>query len=125
MIAGILGAVGVALGAFGAHLLPGYLARQAVEAAQTQRRLDTFDTAVLYHMLHVLPILALGLSVPRSLPRVHALGVLAWIVGIVLFSGFLYAYSITGIRPLAMAVPLGGLAFILGWIAVALGAGAR
>jgi uncharacterized membrane protein YgdD (TMEM256/DUF423 family) len=125
LLAGILGAIGVALGAFGAHLLPSYLAGQPIDPADAQRRLDRFDTAVLYHMLHVLAVLAVGLSMPHALPRGSSLAVLAWIAGVLLFSGFLYAYALTGVRILGAVVPLGGIAFILGWLAIAWSASLR
>lgn len=105
--AGALGAVGVALGAFGAHGLRDRLPPSLLEV---------WKTAVLYHLLHAVALLAIAASGrPRRGVRVAAW---AWMVGIAVFSGSLYALALTG-RPLWGAVtPVGGVAFIAGWAAV-------
>ena len=100
----------VALGAFGAH---GLKSRVSVEM------LAVWQTAVLYHLVHALGLLLVGL-LALHLP-VRAVG---WALqgGIVLFSGSLYLMVLTGIRPLGMVTPLGGVTFLVGWLLLALAA---
>ena len=97
----------VALGAFGAH---GLKSRVSAEM------LAVWQTAVLYHLVHALGLLLVGL-LALHLP-VRAVG---WALqgGIVLFSGSLYLMVLTGIRPLGMITPLGGVAFLVGWLLLA------
>jgi uncharacterized membrane protein YgdD (TMEM256/DUF423 family) len=107
----ILGFLGVALGAFGAHGL-----REKLTALGTSA---TYQTAVQYHMYHALALLALGL-----LPVSRAATVAGWsfLVGALLFSGSLYALSLSGVKALGMITPLGGVAFLVGWAALAVAA---
>lgn len=100
--------VAVALGAFGAHGL-----KNRVSAEM----LSVWQTAVLYHLAHALGLLLVGL-LAAHLP-VKAAG---WTLftGIVLFSGSLYLMVLTGSRPLGMITPLGGVAFLAGWLLLAL-----
>jgi uncharacterized membrane protein YgdD (TMEM256/DUF423 family) len=104
-IAGILGFLGVALGAFGAHALKNRLSADM---------LTVWHTAVLYHLIHALALLGLALYARTSSadPRVPALG---FSIGIALFSGSLYALALTGIKPLGAITPLGGLSFLIAW----------
>jgi uncharacterized membrane protein YgdD (TMEM256/DUF423 family) len=104
----------VALGAFGAHALRG---RVEPEMAAV------WATAVQYHGWHALALLAAGLLLAHR-PEVQAVRAAAWlfVAGIVLFSGSLYAYVLTGARGLAMVTPAGGVAFLAGWAALAWGA---
>ena len=110
----ILGSVNmllaVALGAFGAH---GLKSRVSAEM------LTVWQTAVLYHLVHALGLLLVGL-LAAHLP-VRAPG---WTLqaGIVLFSGSLYLMVLTGIRPLGVITPLGGFAFLAGWLLLAVAA---
>ncbi len=110
LLAGVLGAAGVALGAFGAHGL-----RQTLGEA-----LATWQTAVLYHLLHVLAILAVGVLL-RVLGDAGTLRAAGWLfaLGILLFSGSLYALALGGPRWLGPVTPLGGVAFIAGWLLLA------
>ncbi len=103
------GAAGVALGAFGAHALKSQLA-----AADTT---STWDTAVLYHLLHAVVLLVIGLwsKINPDSTTLGVSGVLIF-VGIVLFSGSLYGLALGGPRWLGPVTPLGGLAFIVGWL---------
>jgi uncharacterized membrane protein YgdD (TMEM256/DUF423 family) len=106
-IAGILGALGVILGAFGAHGLKGRL---------TQDLLATFEVGVRYHMYHALALLVVALAMTnqgqnRWLTRACA----AWAIGIAIFSGSLYALALTNARWLGAITPIGGVAFIAGW----------
>ncbi|MEW5839017.1 MAG: DUF423 domain-containing protein [Pseudomonadota bacterium] len=113
LLAALFGASGVALGAFGAHGLKNLL---------EPRLLEVFNTAVQYQLLHALALLALALWTRPQTARALRLAGWAWVVGIVLFSGSLYAYvlsySLWGVRLLAMITPLGGVFFILGWLAL-------
>lgn len=114
-VAGILGFLGVALGAFGAHLLKSRLAPdlQAV-----------WQTGVLYHLVHAVALLALSLY-GRSAGVDIRWGALAFLAGILLFSGSLYTLCLTGIRVLGAVTPLGGLAFLIGWAWIAFKLGSR
>lgn len=103
----------VALGAFAAH---GLRARLSPDALQT------FETGARYHMYHALALLLVAWALTRwPGPAVHAAGWL-FIAGTVLFSGSLYLLATTGVRALGAITPLGGFAFILGWLALAWGA---
>lgn len=112
-IGAAMGGLAVALGAFGAHGL-----KSRVTDAHL---LEVWDTAARYHLVHAVALVALGaLAAP---PR--ATGWL-WLVGIALFSGSLYAMTLTGVRALGAITPLGGVAFIAGWVWLAWqGAGSR
>ena len=107
--------LGVALGAFGAHGL-----RESLSAEARQ----TYQTGALYHLVHALALLAVGwISVLRPTDAVVRIAGWLFILGIVLFSGSLYALSLTGLRKLGLITPIGGLAFLLGWLSLALAAG--
>ncbi len=108
-VAAVLLAMAVGLGAFGAHTLRGRLAAEM---------LDVYRTAVLYHFLH-----ALGMLIVSVLPKTGALtepgaSTVCWLLalGIVLFSGSLYLLAVTGNGALGAITPVGGLAFIVGWL---------
>ncbi|MEE3331923.1 MAG: DUF423 domain-containing protein [Myxococcota bacterium] len=107
-IAGALGATGVALGAFGAH---------ALKTRLTPEQLQTWDTAVLYHLLHAVVLLGLGLYAAATNRPVQPAAAL-FAAGIVLFSGSLYGLALGAPRWLGPVTPLGGLCFIAGWIAL-------
>lgn len=113
-IACFLGAAAVALGAFGAHALDG-----RVEA----RLLDVFETGVRYHMYHALALIAVVVAINywpnSSLPVIAGWLFLA---GIVIFSGSLYLLTFTGKSWLGAITPIGGVAFIAGWICLAVAA---
>jgi uncharacterized membrane protein YgdD (TMEM256/DUF423 family) len=119
----LLAAVGVGLGAFGAHGLEDQLRQLGHEASLT-KRLAWFDTAVRYQLYH-----ALGMIVVAALAAGQASGLYRaaaglFVVGIALFSGSLYAMTFAGDawKKLGMITPLGGLAFIVGWVLVAVAA---
>lgn len=101
--------LGVALGAFGAHGLRERLGPQMIEV---------YKTAVLYHLLHAVALLAVALGADR-IARPRAVGTL-FAAGIVVFSGSLYALSITGAHALGAVTPVGGLLFMAGWVTLAL-----
>ena len=110
LIGALFGFLAVALGAFGAHGLEGRL---------SPGDLATFETAVRYQMYHALALILLGTTAAR-LPsvRVRAAG-WAFATGILVFSGSLYLLVLTGHRWLGAVTPLGGVAFLVGWGALA------
>ena len=123
-IGAILGAIGVALGAFGAHGLEGRLAGLGYAGDDLARRLANHETAVRYQMWHALAIVLVGLAlVQRPTAWWHA-STSAFLVGILLFSGLLYVLVIAGPdwRWLGAVVPIGGLSLIAGWLLMAIGA---
>ncbi|SDI59874.1 Uncharacterized membrane protein YgdD, TMEM256/DUF423 family [Planococcus glaciei] len=111
LIAGAVNALlSVAFGAFGAHLLEGRVA---------DKYLDTWQTAVQYQMFHAVGLMVVGILMSSSL--IGTLGSLSWagylmLAGIIIFSGSLYVLSLTGISILGAITPIGGVAFIAGWI---------
>lgn len=102
-----LGALNVGLGAFAAH---------ALRAQWDAQRLATFQTGVTYAFYHALALLIFGLQT-RSDSRPLRFTGWAFVLGIVLFSGSLYALSALQIRQLGMITPFGGVAFLAGWTA--------
>jgi uncharacterized membrane protein YgdD (TMEM256/DUF423 family) len=111
-LAAILGASGVAAGAFGTHSLRGQLSERAIEI---------FEVGTRYQMYHALALLAVAILLNNSPQPNKTLVVSGWlfITGILLFSGSLYALSLTNAINLGMITPLGGAALIAGWIALA------
>lgn len=107
--AALLGALGVALGAFGAHGLQPLLA--------ANNRADTFQTASHYHLLHALALLGAAWARARwpASPAARWAGGL-FIAGIVLFSGSLYGLAIFNLGMLGAVAPAGGAALIAGWL---------
>ncbi len=105
-IGSIYGLLGVAAGAFGAHILKDRL---------TPEYLDVFETAARYQVYHALALLAVSYAATRwaGWPTTAA----GWLftTGVLLFSGSLYLLSITGIRWLGAITPLGGICFLAGW----------
>jgi uncharacterized membrane protein YgdD (TMEM256/DUF423 family) len=125
IIAGALaGAAGVAFGAFGAHGRSENLAKLGYEGADVTRRLDIFETAARYQMYHALALVLLGLLLDRRPSRAWQIAGAAFVAGILLFSGLLYVLTFAGSNWswLGAIVPLGGVAFIIGWLALAVGA---
>jgi len=119
LLASINGFVAVALGAFGAHGLKGMMA-SLDDGAQ---RLAWWETASRYHLAHAL---ALGLVavLGARLPGVPAVQFSGWAMqaGVVLFSGSLYAMTLSGVRVLGAVTPLGGLCLLAGWAALGVAA---
>jgi uncharacterized membrane protein YgdD (TMEM256/DUF423 family) len=116
LLSGVMGFLGVALGAFGAHGLKKALAGKPDEA----QRLAWWQTGAQYHLIHALAI-GLAAVVPAQATGGAAAGWL-FLGGTVLFSGSLYAMTLTGIRVLGAVTPLGGLLFLGGWISIGLAA---
>jgi len=103
----------VSLGAFGAHYLKSKLSEYS---------LNVFHTAVQYGMFHSLALVLVGLALLSGLPNRQLLNFssIAFLAGIIVFSGSLILLSITGIKWLGAITPIGGLLFLLGWILFAL-----
>jgi uncharacterized membrane protein YgdD (TMEM256/DUF423 family) len=113
-LAALLMCLAVAAGAFGAHAL-----RSRVSADM----LAVWQTAVQYHAWHAIGLALVGLLLIH-VPDRAGLALAAWlfIAGIVIFSGSLYTLALTGNRAWGAATPVGGVAFLLGWLAFAWGA---
>ncbi|MGI2327786.1 DUF423 domain-containing protein [Planococcus sp. YIM B11945] len=111
LIAGAVNAfLSVALGAFGAHMLEGRVA---------DKYIATWQTAVQYQMFHALGLIVVALLMGSAF--IGPIASLNWagyllLAGIVIFSGSLYVLSLTGISILGAITPIGGVAFLVGWI---------
>lgn len=104
------GALGVAAGALGAHALASRLAAQ---------QLATFETAVRYQLFHAVALVLVGFVLAAGPSRAAQVAGFAFVLGILLFSGGIYGWLFTGIRPLVHIVPVGGVSLIVGWVALA------
>ena len=129
MIGALSAAVSVAAGAFGAH---------ALRARIEPRLLEVFETAARYQMYHALALIAVALVLahvrarggdssaavlgPAPGTRLTVASGWLFVIGTALFSGSLYAMTVTGIRALGAITPLGGVAFIAGWVCLAVAA---
>lgn len=111
IFAAMFGLLGVAAGAFGAH---------ALSARLEPRMLEVFETAVRYQMYHALALFGVAWLCQQMRARSAMIAGWAFIIGIVLFSGSLYAMVFTGVRALGFITPIGGVAFIAGWAALLL-----
>lgn len=110
-----LAMLAVALGAFGAHWLQGAILNWVSDDAEQAKRLQTWEIGVRYQMYHALALALVGLlhaQWPSNLW--HGAGC-CFVGGIVLFSGLLYALTITGIKVLGAIVPIGGTLLMVGW----------
>lgn len=119
LIAGaVFGLLAVILGAFGAHWLKQAILHWDLSPDEQAGRLAAWEVGVRYQMYHALALLAVGLLgwlQPGASLRIAGLG---FTVGVLIFSGCLYAFVLTGVSALGMIVPLGGLCQIVGWIAL-------
>jgi len=112
-LAGALAFLGVALGAFGAHAL-------ADRFGDYEK--GVWQTAVFYHLIHALALLAFGIAL-AAVPGLDQNSAMCWIgslfaVGIYLFSGSLYALALSGLKMLGAITPLGGVSFLVAWALV-------
>jgi uncharacterized membrane protein YgdD (TMEM256/DUF423 family) len=103
--AGLLGFLGVAIGAFGAHYLSSKIFPEMM---------DIYHTGVMYHLIHSAVILAIGLC---GREKFYIAGVF-FIFGVILFSFSLYLYALTSILAFAFITPFGGMFFLIGWLLV-------
>ena len=124
-MAGIVGAAGVTLGAFAAHGLADKLAEDGFTPEDVLKKLDTCDVAVRYHLTHAVALLALSAAPSGWAPKRRGLAAIFFLLGLGMFCGVLYAQSIGGLKGFNLVVPIGGLCFILGWLATALSAWTR
>lgn len=113
MSSAVLGALGVMIGAFGAHALSSML--------QETGRTATFETAVKYQMYHTLALLATGLLLDRYASKWFEYAGWSYIAGVIIFSGSLYILCLTNVGKWGAVTPFGGLALIAGWIFLLLG----
>ena len=113
LLAAMSGLLAVMIGAFGAHGLKGRL---------TEDLMAVYQTGVQYHFYHTIVLLVVGvllLQYPQASPLQWSAYLL--VTGILVFSGSLYILALTGLKWLGAITPLGGLAFIAGWLTLALG----
>jgi uncharacterized membrane protein YgdD (TMEM256/DUF423 family) len=107
----ISGLLSVLLGAFGAHALKDRLAPDL---------LAVFETGVRYQFYHALALLAVAWAIDRGGGTPARAAGLLFVIGTVIFSGSLYALALSGLRWLGAVTPLGGVAFLAGWLLLAL-----
>jgi uncharacterized membrane protein YgdD (TMEM256/DUF423 family) len=113
VLAGASGALAVAAGAFGAHALRERLSPDL---------LAIFDTGARYHLAHALALVAAAFAAARCPGGAATAAGWLFVAGTVIFSGSLYALALSGVRQLGAVTPIGGVAFIAGWIALAVAA---
>lgn len=115
IVGGIIGLLGVALGAFGSHGLSSLL--------EANGRAATFDTAVQYHLIHAVVLILVALLHTKSIyhPAITR-AALFFVAGILIFSGSLYILAIFNIGLMGAIAPIGGTSLILGWGSIAWGA---
>ncbi len=118
-VAALMGALGVVLGAFGAHGLESAVKDWGLDDAEQARRLATWDVAVRYQMYHALALLAVGVLAQHRPSKGLAVAGFAFTLGTLIFSGCLYVLVVSGIKVLGAVVPLGGVAMIIGWVVLA------
>lgn len=109
----VMAALAVALGAFGAHGLKNLL--------QQHGRTANFETAAQYQMYHALALVLLGLLMVHFPSRQLVWAGWSFIVGIIFFSGSLYILSLTNVTKWGAVTPIGGVAFLAGWILLLIG----
>lgn len=112
LIASAFGFTAVAFGAFGAHSLRSTISTEM---------LSVFETGVRYQMYHTFALFVAAWFLQANQSRKFALAGWLFVVGVVLFSGSLYALAVTGARILGFITPFGGLSFLAGWLALGLG----
>lgn len=112
LLGAIFAFLSVALGAFGAH---------ALRASLTPEQMAIYQTGIQYQALHALALLFLGTQKESKLLNAASL---LFPIGIVIFSGSLYALSISGVKWLGAITPLGGVSFLAGWACVIAGVAA-
>ena len=108
-----IGALGVAAGAFGAHALAGKLAAD---------RLELFELAARYQMIHALALIAAAWAAQRWPSALTSAAGWLLLVGVVIFCGTIYALAFGAPRILGAVTPIGGMSLIIGWVLLALAA---
>ena len=116
VVGAILLGLAVLIGAFGAHAL-----RERLDDYAT----GIYERAVFYHFVHALGLLAVGIASAAHVASESTANLAGWLLlaGTIVFCGSLYALALSGIRKLGAITPLGGLAFVAGWIAFAVALG--
>ena len=111
LVGAVLGFLGVALGAFGAH---------ALRSRFSPEMLAVFETGVRYQMYHAFAVLIVAAAIGH-IGNARLLVIAGWFffAGILLFSGSLYALALTSVRILGAITPVGGLLFLIGWACLA------
>jgi len=109
-IGALYGFLGVALGAFGAHALKQTLSPEMLAA---------FEVGVRYQTYHALALLALAWASTRWPGRAMTIGGWLIVIGVLVFSGSLYALSLSGVRGIGAITPFGGAALLAGWVCIA------
>lgn len=115
MLGAIFGAMSVGMGAFGAH----GLRSRVVDGSLEPRLLEVWETAAQYQMYHALALLFVAWLATQGDSTATSVSGWAFVVGVAVFSGSLYTMTLTGLRWLGAITPIGGVAFIVGWIALA------
>lgn len=123
-IGAVLGALGVAFGAYGAHGLSGFLERCGYSGDDLHRRVAIFETAVRYQMLHAIALVLAGLGLQLKESSWWRLAAWALLFGVLIFSGLLKVLAFAGPQWnwLGAIVPIGGVLMIVGWAFLAVGA---
>jgi uncharacterized membrane protein YgdD (TMEM256/DUF423 family) len=111
-LGGLLAGLAVGFGAIGAH---------ALKTELTPEQLETFHTAVRYQMIHAIGLVLVGLLILHQRSRLFDVAGWAMLSGLILFSGFLFAWLATEWTFFVYPVPLGGISFIVGWLMLAIG----
>jgi uncharacterized membrane protein YgdD (TMEM256/DUF423 family) len=112
VLGAVLAGMGVIAGAFGAHGLRGRL---------TPELLGVFETGVRYHLIHALGLLAVAWAMTRWPGAATSTAGWLFLAGILLFSGSLYGLSLSGLRWLGAITPIGGVAWVVGWLVLGWG----
>ena len=124
-IGAVCAALSVMCGAFAAHALPNYLAMRETDPDFAERRIENLDVGARYQMYHALAFVAIGVMQIASGDRRGQTAAWWILLGTVLFSGSLYAYSFTGMPKFGMITPLGGISLIVGWFSLAISVSRR
>ena len=117
-----MGGLAVAMGAFGAHSLTSLLDKQECSPAEQIKRVERLETGARYQMYHALAILMIGIMSRKNQRSSLRAAAGLFIIGIVLFSGGLYWIAITDNKTFHYTIPIGGGAFLAGWIALGISA---
>lgn len=114
-VAAVCGGLSVAAGAFASH---------ALQEKISDRALEIFEVGARYQMYHALALFLVAILLTRTESPPLSLIVCGWlfIIGIIIFSGSLYALALSGVKILGAITPVGGAAFIAGWVALAVAA---
>lgn len=131
ILGAVFGGLAVAFGAFAAHgidkvFVEKYSGQTRIVAGETvplaRKFLNDFKTGAEYQMYHSLALLAVGLMARQRPSRLLQVAGTAFALGILLFSGSLYILTMTGVTKWGMVTPIGGVAFLVGWLCLAMAA---